>query len=93
MKHKLEDLARNENDNQLKMEMEEIKQSQSEMINTLKIQHENTINDITNKCQVIEEQFKLSQSKCEHFEQQIESDKQAMILLSNQHQQVCNMHF
>ena len=92
MKDRLEQLTQNEDNGelmeQLRMELENMRRSKDEEINRLKLQHENTMNEITVKCQLIEERLNESNNKCEEFEQQIESDKQSMISLSNQHKQV-----
>lgn len=84
LKLKLLQLSENQTDNELVDEL----RAKIKELNESKLQNENAFNEITIKFKEIENKLSESNAKCISFEQEIENDKQHMISLSNQHEQV-----
>ena len=84
LKLKLQQLSENQTDNELVDEL----RAKIKELNESKLQNENAFNEITIKFKEIENKLSESNAKCISFEQEIENDKQRMISLSIQHEQV-----
>ena len=84
--------SQNEDNNEviqeLRMNLEDMKEVKNKEVDEIKLQHEHALKEITKKCEIIEQRLQESNDKCEQFQQQISNDKQSMITISNQHKQV-----